>query len=103
VEIPIACTLSEKQAHAQLGEWQELVARSVRRTSRVASTRLDLTLRSDLVDLISLVRLVQREKECCAFFEFTLDIKADAVALVIEVPEEADGVLDEFVASISAT
>lgn len=103
VEFPIVCTLGEKQAHAQLGEWQEMVSRAVERTSRVAPTRLDLALRSDLVDLTSLVRLVQREKACCAFFEFTLAINANAVTLVVEVPDEANGVLDEFVASISAT
>jgi hypothetical protein len=103
VEIPIACTLSEVEAHSQIGDWQKMVDRCVERVSRVNQNRLDLTLRSDLVDLTSFVRLVQREKACCAFFEFAFDVEAAGVTLVVRVPENAVGVLDEFVANINAS
>jgi hypothetical protein len=103
MEIPIACTLSAVEAHTQLGEWQAVLDRCVERVSRVSSTRLDLTLRSDLVDLTPFVRLVQREKACCAFFEFAFDVRASGVTLVVQVPENAVRVLEEFVVSISAS
>jgi hypothetical protein len=103
MEIPIACTLSAVEAHSQLGEWKEMVDRCVERVSRVSQSRLDLTLRNDLADFTSLVRLVQREKACCAFFEFAFDVEASGVTLVIRVPEDAVAVLDGFRTSIDAS
>lgn len=103
VEIPIACTLSELEAHTQIDEWKALVDRCVEDVTRVGQNQLELTLRSDLVDLTSFVRLVQREKACCAFFEFTFDVEASGVTLVVRVPDNGVDVLDRFLASITAS
>jgi hypothetical protein len=52
----------------------------------------------DLDELPRLVSLAQREKACCQFFDFTFEVEADSIALVIEVPGDAAPVLDEFAA-----
>jgi hypothetical protein len=101
VEIPVACTLSPLEAHTRVEEWQVMVDRCVANVSRVDSNRLDLSLHPDLDDVASLMKLVQQEKACCAFFDFTFAVEADAVTLVVRVPESAVGVLDEFAASLT--
>jgi hypothetical protein len=80
-----------------------MVNRCVERVSRVADNQLDLVLRSDFEDLTSLVRLTQREKDCCRFFTFTLDIDTNVVTLVVQVPDDAGDVLTAFASSIGAT
>ena len=100
MEIPLACSLDAAHARAQLGEWKELLSRTVTDTFRAAPGRLELTLRRELHDVSALVELAQREKACCPFFEFTLAIEATHVTLVAEVPEDASSILDEFVARV---
>ena len=45
---------------------------------------------------MSIAVLAQREKACCPFFTFTIEISADHLALVVEVPDDAIDVLDEL-------
>jgi hypothetical protein len=40
--------------------------------------------------------LAQREKACCSFFEFSLELEATGWWLVVRVPPEAAPVLAEF-------
>ena len=47
------------------------------------------------------VALAQREKECCPFFDVTLDIAADRRTLSFRVPEGAEAVLAEFAALLT--
>ncbi|SRR6266567_1798132 len=96
MEVPIACSLTDSDARAQLGEWRTAMAAAVAATDRRSPTELCLRLRADLGGLADLVRLAQRERACCPFFDFTLQIKATEIALVISVPPDASGVLDMF-------
>jgi hypothetical protein len=96
VPIPIACGLTPSEARAQLGEWRALWAESVIRADRVSPTQLSLRLADDLGRLEPTIRLAQREKECCPFFDFTFRIDPETMALDISVPEEAVGILDEL-------
>ncbi len=48
-----------------------------------------------------MVRLAQREAACCPFFSFAIAIRADGPVLVVEVPERAIEILDEFVSEAS--
>jgi hypothetical protein len=96
MRVPIACTLSESAARNQIGEWRTVVARSVVAVERRSSSSVSMTLQADLVGLTELVKLAQREKACCGFFEFDLAIDADRVRFRVTVPEEASDVLDEF-------
>jgi hypothetical protein len=96
MRIPIACSLDEPAAQNQVGEWRAVIARAVAEMERTSPTTLTLTLNADLVGLTDLVQLAQREKACCTFFEFDLVVDVDRVRFVVSVPEDAEGVLDEF-------
>jgi hypothetical protein len=96
VRIPIACSLSESAAVGQLEEWQTVLAASTVSSQRLSPTELSLVLGDDLPQLEKIVRLAQREKACCPFFDFALRIEADAVTLTITVPAEAASLLDHF-------
>ena len=95
MKIPIACTLVPSDARSQLGEWGELLSRVVGGSERVSANRLELTLAPD-ADIASIVSLAQREATCCAFFSFAIAIQADHLVLVVEVPDDAVEILDQF-------
>jgi hypothetical protein len=97
VEIPVACTLDPSAARAQLGEWQKLLGSAVDRPVRVSPNRLELSLLPGS-EVVSVVGLAQREVACCPFFTFTLEIGAERLVLVIEVPNDAIEILDQLVA-----
>jgi hypothetical protein len=99
--VPIACNLTESAAGSQLEEWRTLLAASVDAVDRVSSTELVLRLGDDPAGLMAIIRLAQREKACCAFFEFALRIEADSVALQVSVPEDATSMLDDFAAPLA--
>ena len=96
MRIPIACSLSESAARSQLGEWHTLLESSVVATDRPCPSELSLRLRPDLAQLESIVRLAQREKACCPFFDFAIAIEAEAIALRVSVPPDAVSLLDGF-------
>ncbi|SRR6266568_8016758 len=96
MDVPIACSLTDSEARAQLGEWREILALACTAAERRSPAELALRLRADLAGLADLVRLAQREHACCPFFDFTLRITAGGTTLVISVPPEADRVLDTF-------
>jgi hypothetical protein len=45
-------------------------------------------------DLLAAVDLSRREKACCDFFEFAIEMRRDANWLVVTVPADAVGSLD---------
>lgn len=92
----MACTLNDDDARTQLTEWRTIVARAITQRIRTSPTRLALELEPQLSDATELIRLAQREKTCCRFFNFTIIIDELHVRLVIDVPEEAIDVLDDF-------
>jgi len=96
VPTPIACTLEAGAARAQLDAWRDLLAGAVEGRHRVSTGRLELVLSSDFDQVDALVRLAQRETACCAFFTFSVTIRAEALTLVVEAPDEAGAILDDF-------
>ena len=101
MEIPIACSLEASDARAQLGEWKEIFARVVTTVERTSPNRFEASLRAQSPGLSDLVHLAQREKACCPFFDFALIIDATSTTFVVEVPDDAASVLDDFVVSIT--
>ena len=97
MKVPIACSLD---ATGQLGrgaEWRAFHRDVVVELERVSSERLRLRLSPGLPDAVAqAVDLARREKACCAFFEFSLEILAEETWLDVVVPLEAAGILDEF-------
>jgi len=98
VPIPVACSLDGQGALAQLEEWSALLAGPTVTWQRLSPTELALGLADDPARWEPVVRLAQREKACCPFFEFTLGIGVDALTLTISVPESAAALLDLFAA-----
>jgi hypothetical protein len=94
VQIPIACDLNPSERRAQLDEWRALWATSVIDADRVSPTRLSVRLVDDLGRLETTIRLAQREKACCPFFDFVLRIDPETITLDISVPEDATAILD---------
>jgi len=96
VTIPIVCALQPSNARSQLGEWREVLPRVTNRSERVSPNRPERTIEPD-ADFGPLVDLAQREAACCAFFSFSIEIRADRLVLVVEVPDGAVGILDGLV------
>ena len=99
VEVPIACTLDGDAAGDRLEEWRAALAvvDEVQVSEQVARLRMP----GDDEAFLRLVDLAEREKQCCAFFEFSIDLDGERRWLRIGVPEEAAGILTAFVASVT--
>ena len=98
MNIPNACTLQPSNARSQFAEWREVLPRVTNRSERVSPIRFEVTIKPD-ADIGPLVNLAQREAACCAFFSFSIEIQADRLVLVVEVPDEAVEILDGLVTS----
>lgn len=100
--VAIACTLDEAGLAGRVGEWQQFYRSFVQRMEvGTSSVRLELIDTDDA--LVQAASLSRREKECCAFFEFALELGAAPVSLLISVPAEAESVLAAFAESLAAT
>jgi hypothetical protein len=71
---------------------------AVEATTSVARLKLD-TSPDALGDAASLSR---REKECCAFFDFAIDVNAEVPWLVVSVPAAAGEALSGFLDVLAA-
>lgn len=93
---PIACSLDHTEAVSLLDDWAVALAASTVARQRRSPTELALVMVGDFARLEAVVRLAQREKACCPFFDFALHLEADAVILTVSVPADAASVLDRF-------
>jgi hypothetical protein len=98
VRIPIACTLTSGAAEDRIEEWRQFLARSTDATERVSVQQIRLRLNGSRQALTEAVDLAQREKACCGFFDFVIEVEADSSWLSVQVPPEATGVLADFAA-----
>ena len=96
VKVPIACSLNAEAATDRMEEWRTALRTSVTRTTRSAVGRVDLRLADGPTAAGQMVDLARREKACCGFFTFTVEIDADGATMVVEVPDDAAAVLDDF-------
>ena len=96
--MPIACTLATGDAAERVAEWREALANSVTSLARPTACRVELRLVRDPGRIGMVVDLASREKACCDFFDFTVEIDTRGATLIVAVPDEAAAVLDEFAA-----
>ncbi|HEY6473590.1 MAG TPA: hypothetical protein VIY26_11915 [Acidimicrobiales bacterium] len=96
-DAPIACSLDAGGLAGRAEEWRSLVASSVASVD-AEPTAVRLVLHHSDQALVAAVALAQREKECCPFFDVTLDVAADRRTLSFRVPEGAEAVLADFAA-----
>jgi hypothetical protein len=91
--VPIACTLSPDQTEERLTEFHSLFAAHLVRLERPAPTRLRLVLAEQAGE--QAVRdLLARERQCCAFLDFTVRAAGGKLLADLEVPAEAGPALD---------
>ena len=95
--IPIACTLTADDIGPRAEEWRAFMAGRVEATER-SGLAVRLRLRADDETLAVAADLAAREKECCAFFSFAIEIEPEARWLRVEAPANAQTVLDGLVA-----
>jgi hypothetical protein len=97
MRIPIACTLTSQSAAARLEEWRSFFAQSIDVAERIDDVHLRVRLNGSTEDLEAAVDLARREKACCAFFVFSIEVEADASWLSVTVPPDAAEILAGFV------
>jgi hypothetical protein len=97
---PIVCRLDAGSLTERIDEWRVFVASSVVEVESDA-TSVHLVLRDSEAALVAAVSLGQREKQCCEFFEVTIDIGSDRRALTLRVPDGAEEAMVTFVALVT--
>ena len=97
MRIPIACTLTPESAADRVEEWRAFFANWIEAAEK-GSGELRLRLNRSESALVLAADLAEREKACCGFFEFSIELQPEARWLVVRVPDDAAGVLDDIVA-----
>lgn len=103
VRIPVACTLTVESAADRLEEWRTFFASWIDTAERTNDRELRLRLDKSEKALVIAADLVQREKACCGFFEFSIEFQSDGRWLVVRVPDDAAGVLTDIVALLPSS
>jgi len=102
MRIPIACTLTSEAAVARLEEWRSFLAHSTGAVQKSGELALRVQLDGSARATEAAVDLARREKACCGFFEFSIEVEADACWLSIKVPPDAVGALEDFASLLPA-
>ena len=90
--IPIACTLDASQLNDRLAEWRSVLDRVTERSDIQSGVHV----RFAGVSAAELADLAEREQHCCSFFEFTVIVDRQGVALEVRAPADARSILDEI-------
>jgi hypothetical protein len=96
VRVPIACTLATDDASDRIEEWRRFLNRSDVVADRTSGEQLRIRLGPLKEDLLAAVDLAERERACCEFFQFSVELGPESRWLVVGVPPEAIGILDDF-------
>ncbi len=91
--IPIECTLDAGSVDDRVEEWRRFLGEAVTRVERAGTAARLLLVPGDEAQLWA-SDLARRERACCAFFEFRLDLRPEAVWLEVSAPDDAQPVLD---------
>jgi hypothetical protein len=98
--VPIACGLDAGSLADRAGEWRAFVASSVVAVES-SDTSVRLVLAEPASALAAAASLGQREKQCCPFFEVSIDLEPDRRLLVFTVPDGAEEAMATFVALLT--
>jgi hypothetical protein len=98
--VPIACTLTVDQAADRGEEWRTFLGTRVERVVRQPGVARLLLAAGDET-LVMAADLAEREKGCCAFFTFAIELDGGDRWLRVEAPADAEPVLDQLFAIAS--
>lgn len=90
--VPIACTLTAEEVLDRRAEWEGFLSSMVQRVD-CDESHATLTLLGGSEPLLRGADLAEREKACCAFFEFSIELDGSGTRLHVGVPSEAEPVL----------
>ncbi len=99
--VPIACDLDAGRSRPGSTNGESWSRRQWRR-SRRARPRYGSYSSTPTHALTAAASLGQREKQCCPFFEVSIDIGTEEYALVLGVADGAEEALASFVAMLTA-
>jgi hypothetical protein len=97
MRVPIACTLTSESAASRLEEWRRFFADCTDAAERSSDVHVRVRLIDSAQAVQAAVDLARREKACCAFFAFTVEVEPDASWLTVTVPPDAVETLADFV------
>ncbi len=97
VRIPVACSLTPESAADRVQEWRTFFAEWIHAAEKANDRELRLRLDTSEKALLVAADLAEREKACCGFFDFSIELQPDERWLVIRVPHDAAGVLRDIV------
>lgn len=84
-KLPNACTLEPDDVPDRIRDWKALIAEAIARDDIDGGARLAFPPGHDLAARVA--GLAAAEQSCCAFFDFTLRITAEATVLEARAPE----------------
>jgi hypothetical protein len=90
--VPIACTLSPEGVVDRMEEWRTFLSTMVTKIERTTN-QATLTLRPGSKALLMATDLAEREKACCPFFQFSIEMDGLEGRLLVGVPMEAEAIL----------
>jgi DNA-binding transcriptional MerR regulator len=96
--VPVGCTLNGDGQAARHAEWADLLGRATGRSDTGCGADITFPADPDLAG--RLAALAAREKQCCTFFAFTLDLTAaGSVTLHVRAPQEAGALVAGLLAA----
>jgi hypothetical protein len=101
-DAPIACSLDAASFQERAEEWRAQVRSPSVVSVEAVGASVRLVLGQSEGALTAAVALAQREKECCPFFDVSVQVEADRRTLVLAVPDDAQELLRSFVALLDA-
>ena len=91
-DVPIACSLSAADTEQRLAEWRDVLGHVRERRIISSGFRLEFDAGAPVG---AIATLAAAEQECCAFFDFTLRVSRDGIALEVGAPAEASSMLHD--------
>jgi hypothetical protein len=98
--LPIACNLDAEQGPARIAQWRSVGERAQLGAELTART-LVVTYRESALD--ELAALVQAERSCCAFLDWSLERSAGRATLKVQADEAGEPELSRLAALFGAS
>lgn len=97
-----ACTLPLGDQAGRFAEFDEVFAKGLREARRLGpeGVRLRFTSGPEVDEQVR--DLVEREADCCSFFDFTVERQSDGLVVDVRVPVGRTAVLDGLLAQAEA-
>jgi hypothetical protein len=87
----IACSLEATDLPQRVAEWRALLAHVIERTPIENGVRVRF---GPGIGAAAVADLADRERGCCAFFEFSIHLARGGVTLDVRAPAEAKALVD---------